>query len=419
MNEFTRATSILALSVIVALGSQRTNAAEPAVISDSQVCPPTGKVGPTSWLLPPGYLHTAGSQIVDEAGGPVRIASVGWNQGFEDPVAAMRKIMQTGFNAVRFSWVDATMQSDLRTIDGIVAAAGRFGVKVILDHHTNEAGTAADGWGAQQQNGLWFDSGPATDGTNGAGVKGTVTKAIFQSHWVEVAKRYAGNSTVIGFDLHNEPLMIRGGSTWGDGGVTDIRLMYQTVGNAILAVNPGALIIAEGPQNYSGDKPWGDLSKVRSAPVELDVPNKVVYSVHDYPAYVSGVREDSGPRKVARMNRAWGYLVSENIAPVWIGEMGANFDGSWGREKVAGSRAWASNLVDYLNGKLSDQGGPSFTGSQQGVSTDWWAWGYLPGQSLNGTLGVDGSPRPAQFAVYHQLQPHAVCGTSSRRAAVE
>ncbi len=374
---------------------------------------------PANGLLPPGYLHTAGSQIVDDAGKPVRIASVGWNQGFENPDEAMRKIVQTGFNAVRFSWVDATMERDLRTIDGVVAAAANRGVKVILDHHTNEAGTEADGWGAQQKNGLWFDSGPGTDGTNGAGVNGTVTQAIFQAHWVEVAKRYAGNSTVIGFDLDNEPLVIRGGATWGRGGVTDIRMMYQTVGNAILAVNPGALIIAEGPQDYSTDKPWGDLSKVRFAPVELAIPNKVVYSVHDYPRYVSGVREDSGPGKVARMNRAWGYLVSENIAPVWIGEMGANFDGSWGHENVAESRAWASTLVNYLNGQLGDLGGPHFTGSQQGISTNWWAWGHLPGQSLNGTLAEDGTPRRAQYEVYRQLQPQADCGIGADRASAQ
>jgi endoglucanase len=418
MNDLMRTTSLVGMSVILALALPEALATEPAATADAHACPATERGRLETWLLPPGYLHTAGSQIVDEAGVPVRIASVGWNQAFDNPDAILPKIARAGFNAVRVSWVDATMQSDLKTIDAIVAAAGRSGVKVILDHHTNEAGTAADGWGAQQKNGLWYDSGPGTDGTNGAGVKGTVTQATFQAHWVEVAKRYTGNSTVIGFDLDNEPLVIRGGATWGSGGLTDIRVMYQTVGNAILAVNPGALIIAEGPQDYSTEKPWGDLSKVRRAPVELAVPNKVVYSVHDYPRYISDVREDSGPRKVAQMNRAWGYLVSENIAPVWIGEMGANFDGSWGQEHVAGSRAWASTLVNYLNGKLGDLGGPRFTESQQGISTNWWAWGHLAGQSNNGTLAVDGSLRREQYEVYHQLQPIAACGTDSRSAPV-
>jgi endoglucanase/chitinase len=422
----TRAAIVLALLAIAVTAPHRSRAEEahavcpaaaPADGGTDVKIPPTRELSRRSaTLLPPGYLHTSGSQIVDQAGRPVRIASVGWNQGFENPVSAMAKIASLGFNAVRLSWVDATLPRDLARIDAIVAAAGHDGVKVILDHHTNEAGTAADGYGAQQKNGLWYDSGPGTDGTNGAGVKGTVTQAVFQDHWVDVAKRYAGNSTVIGFDLDNEPLEYNGQSTWGDGGATDIRQMYQTVGNAILAVDPHVLIIAEGPQNYPAGMPWGDLSKVRDAPVVLNVPNQIVYSVHDYPAYVSGVVPDSGPRKVARMNHAWGYLVTDGIAPVWIGEMGANMDGSCCHETLSGSRAWASTLVNYLNGRLGVLGGPTFKGDEQGVSTDWWAWGYLPGQQLDGTLGPNGGSRFAQYAVYSQLTPWLPCGTAARVA---
>ncbi|WP_428485596.1 glycoside hydrolase family 5 protein [Rhodopila sp.] len=422
MSYLKQAAAVLLLSAAIVTAPRQTDEAETrmatgcsaagsSIGAEAGLMPPSGASRPA--LLPAGYLHTAGSQIVDQTGRPVRIASVGWFQGFENPDFAMQKIMQLGFNAVRISWVDATMRSDLQRIDRIVAAAAHHGIKVILDHHTNEAGTPADGYGAQQRNGLWYDSGPGTNGTNGTSVKGTVTQAVFQAHWVEVARRYAGNSTVIGFDLDNEPLMIPGGSTWGDGGVTDIRLMYQTVGNAILAANPDVLIIAEGPQNYPGRAPWGDLSNVRAAPVQLNRADRLVYSVHDYPTYVSGVKENSGRPKVAGMNRAWGFLVSEKIAPVWIGEMGANLDGTCCHENIAASQAWAATLVDYLNGKLASQGGPSFRGMEQGVSTDWWAWGNLTGQPLDGTLAPDGSRRPAQYAVYSQLAPGVVCRTGS------
>ena len=367
------------------------------------------KAAAETTLLPTGYLHTDGSQIVGPDGTPVRIAAVGWNQGFEDPESAVPQMVQLGFNTIRLSWVNATMERDLATIDRIVAVAGAHGMKVILDHHTDEAGTPADGDGAQQKNGLWYDLGPGTDDTNGAGVKGTVTQARFQADWVAVAKRYAGNSTVIGYDLHNEPLAIPKGATWGDGKPTDIRQMYESVGNAILAVEPDVLIIAEGPQNYKTGMPWGDLSKVASAPVRLTVANRVVYSVHDYPAYVAGFKPDSGPRKVALMNKAWGYLVTQNIAPVWVGEMGASMDGSARNENIVDSAAWASTMADYLNGKLGDEGGPVFKGNQQGISTDWWAWGHLPGQELNGTLDDRGMPRPRQWAIYSQFRPRPDC----------
>ncbi len=91
--------------------------------------------------------------------------------------------------------------------------------------------------------------GPGSDGTDGSGTTGTVTAAKFQQDTVTLAKTFAGNATVIGFDLDNEPTA--GSINWGQGGATDIQAMYTTVGNAIQAVDPGALIIAEGPQEYS------------------------------------------------------------------------------------------------------------------------------------------------------------------------
>jgi endoglucanase len=63
----------------------------------------------------------------------------------------------------------------------VVAAASANGFKVIIDHHGNEAGTDCDGNGVQQLNGLWFDTGPGSDGTNGC-IPGTVTAQTFQDN---------------------------------------------------------------------------------------------------------------------------------------------------------------------------------------------------------------------------------------------
>ncbi|MBW4034043.1 MAG: cellulase family glycosylhydrolase [Proteobacteria bacterium] len=386
-------------------------------------------------LLPAGYLSTNGNQIVDAAGAPVRIASVGWNQNFTNIPGTVAAMVAAGFNTIRLDWVDATLfqanpvdSINLATIKQIVAAAGADGMKVILDHHTDEAGTAGDGYGAQQQNGLWYDLGPGTNNTNGVGVTGTVTQAQFQADWVTVAKAFAGNSTVIGYDLANEPLMYGSagatGVTWGKytatgtnngvvGGPTDIHAMYQTVGNAIQAVDPGALIIAEGPQNYGGNfagtgtAPEGDLSVAAKAPVVLNDPNKVVYSVHEYPTEISNIPVDSGAAAVTRMNQAWGYLESTNTAPVWVGEMGSSMI-------TANSQAWASTMTAYMNGHDAAQGGPVFTGRQQPVGGDWWVWGYLPGEAPDGTLNANGSLNAAQKAVWSQLLPMTCFAAGTR-----
>ncbi|HTL97996.1 MAG TPA: cellulase family glycosylhydrolase [Holophagaceae bacterium] len=357
--------------------------------------------------LPAGPLSTKGNQIVDRLGTPVRIASVGWFdyhaggvQGIPENVAAIKA---AGFNCIRLRWVNATMAQDQAQIDTIVDAATSNGIKIVLVNQTNEPGDALDGWGAQQKNGLWYDLGGASDGTNGAQTPGTVTEAKFVSDWQAMAQHYKGNTTIIGYDLRNEPLAYPGMCTWGDGDPDhDLRLMYQTVGNAILAIDPGKLIICEGPQNYGisftgkTPAPWGDLSLAAAKPVALGVPHKVVYSIHDYPYEIAGFSPDSGATKIATMNATWGYLVARNLAPVWVGEMGSSM-------QAATDADWARTLVGYLNGQEGANGGPTFTGNQQGIGSDWWAWGYLWDESPDGVENADGSLKADQEAVWSQL----------------
>jgi aryl-phospho-beta-D-glucosidase BglC (GH1 family) len=205
-----------------------------------------------------------------------------------------------------------------------------------------------------------------------------VTAQGFQDDSVALAKRYAGNSTVIGFDLDNEPVEGVGrGCNWGQGGPTDILAMFENVGNAIQAVNPGVLIICEGPVNQLVPRTsvfhnTMDLTYVATKPVVLAIPNKVVYSPHEYPNEVSGTKVDSGPAYIDRLNRDWGYIVSQNVAPIWIGEMGAGL----GLATDKDGQDWIAALLPYINGKDGGLGGPTFKNGEQPISTDWWMWGY-------------------------------------------
>ena len=359
-------------------------------------------------LLPPGPFHTAGSQIVDMAGRSVRLACIGLNQpNFQQSMEEQTRLMvREGFNCIRMSWRNATMTEDLAIIDRVIRAMSGTGLRLVLDNHTNEAGSPRDGWGAQQVNGLWYDAGGASDGTNGAGIPGTVTDAKFLSDWVAVARRYAGNDIVIGYDIRNEPLHYPGQCTWGDGNpATDIRAMYQRVGDAIQDVDPDKLIIAEGPQNWkqsfngSGPAPEGDLTFVQAKPVVLHVPSKVVYSVHLY----ANFRPVGGPAAIARMNRVWGYLVTNDLAPVWIGETGASLDPR--STDFREEKFFYQTLASYLNGQDGNQHGPTFRAGQQAIGTTWWAWGNLDGQSPNGSLERDWiTPRHEQQRIYRQFR---------------
>ncbi len=426
--------------------------------------PPAGR---GASLLPATYLKTAGSQIVDLDGNPVRIAAVGW-AGSDSAGGALQglwrvgydvvldSIKADGFNAVRIPWIDAGLYAPvpqsapsgapyvdygrgrngelrglntLQAFERIVAYAGKIGLKIIFDHHSNE------GWTAANYNGLWFDLEPgyiATEGSHdasGAPRIGKTTQAAFFDNWLAIAKTFAGNPTVIGYDLDNEPNGFGDASphaniSWGAGDrvdglrVNDLKAMYQTLGNLIQAIDPGPLIICEGPQFYRPPPPGlgfdpaviapeGDLTGVLRDPVVLGVANKVVYSVHEYPNSIAAFApktgetppelHDYGPGAVARMNKAWGFLVSQNIAPVFVGEMGATMSD-------AQAQRWAATLVSYLNGEQGALGGPRFSGAEQPVSATWWSAGRNDGVP-NGTQsdwGV-GFYRPEVQAITDRL----------------
>ena len=401
---------------------------------------------PTSTLLPSGYLSTSGNQIVSATGTDVRIDAVAWagmdssqntldGLGFLSYQTMMNGMLAAAFNTIRIPWSDININgvpaagavnttlnpslaglNTLQILDQIVAYAGQIGLKIVLDHHNDNGGT--NGNGGQQANGLWFNSGPGSDNS------GTVTAAQFQADTVALATRYASNSTVIGFDLDNEPLGPT--ATWGTGGPDDLLQMYDTVGNAVQAADPGALIIAEGPQTYAPQTnlpvtaPEGNLEAVATMPVVLTNPNKVVYSVHEYPASVNPYNFNGNAASyIQQMNTAWGYLVTNNIAPVWIGEMGSS------NLSKSSDALWAKTITAYLNGQDGAQGGPTFGAGQQPIGTDYWAWAYYGGTGVpNGILQSNWTtPDPTQLALAQSFEqqvsnPSITIGSGTKNATV-
>lgn len=142
----------------------------------------------------------------------------------------------------------------------------------------------------------------------------------------------------------------------------------------------------------------GGVGGVPAKPVNLTVPNQVVYSVHEYDTNVWDFGANESPSMlIPHMNADWGYLYTRNIAPVWIGEMGSNL----ARPQ---DLLWAQTLLDYMNGKLGSQGGPAFGVDDQPVGGSWWLWGYFPGEQPDGTLQSDwATPKPDQQSNTDQL----------------
>ena len=322
-------------------------------------------------LLPPGYLHTDGAAIVDAAGRRVRLAGVNWYGcdctalvvgGLDhQPLEVLcRLIVSLGFNTLRLPFcvelvadnpavdhfLDAepslTGKTALEIMDAVVAAAGRQGLKVVLDSHRGPAG-----W-STQENGLWYTR--------------EYPESAWINSWVQLARRYAGDSTVIGCDLHNEPGSPppqasawpgNGGALWayGDGrfggSPRDWAAAATHAANRILSVNPDLLILVEGVRYDPAGPPgnngvyWfgGNLTGMRSgafphrlrpARIDLEVPNRLVYSVHDYgpdmyraiPWCQAGSTAANPDACYSVCDATWGFIVEEGIAPVLVGEFG-------------------------------------------------------------------------------------------------
>jgi endoglucanase len=285
-------------------------------------------------------LHTDGARLLDAKDIPVRLGGVNW-YGMEGedfvpgglhkvPLAdLLKRLRALGFNHFRLplsvelvltnpkvtDHLDANPRlkglTALQILDEIVAAAGREGVGILLDGHRLSAG-----WGdLGETDGLWYSE--------------KWPEGEWIEAWVILAKRYRGKKAVIGADLKNEP---HGRVTWGTGeAATDWRLAAERCGNAILKAAPEWLIFVEGTsvalEGEGHHNYWwaGNLTGAKAAPVRLNVKNRLVYSPHEYGPGLGKppwFKEEKEMHRVWR--KAWGHLIEEDIAPVYLGEFGSS-----------------------------------------------------------------------------------------------
>lgn len=314
-----------------------------------------------------GYLTDSHSELVDASGCRVILTGVNWF-GFETSTFSphglwarnwqdmLKQMAQLGFNTIRLPYtnqlfdpaskpmgIDYQLNPDLKGLQGlalmdkIINGAGKLGMKVILDRHDPTA---------DQRPPLWY-----TDQTS---------QSKWIQDWVMLAKHYQGNTTIIGADLANEP---HGPATWGDGNPsTDWHMAAEQAGDAIQAVNRNWLIIVEGIEQYHNDYYWwgGNLEGAASDPVRLTVPDKLVYSAHDYGPEVSQQQWFQAPKPADLANtlpavwqKHWAYLQKLGV-PVYVGEFGGNSTG----QDAEG--VWQRTLVSFMK--------------TNNISYTYWSW---------------------------------------------
>ncbi len=363
-----------------------------------------------------GFWHTDGGTLRDAAGKVVHFSGTNWS-GMDSPnliphrlwggtnhtiekhldemKAARLNLIRLPFSSEIFipgrkpdqSAIDSTVNADLlgktclEILDRIVASAGQRGIRIILDYHRRVAGSASE-------DGLWYDGGHPD--------------AQWIDNWVALVTRYKNNPTVVGGDLFNE---VHASVTWNADGVDpdhNWRWALKRCGNAILAVNPHFLICAQGLDQYKGEGAWwGEVhTGEHDFPLTLDVPNQLLYEIHDYGPVVFDQpfhQASAGfPGNLPGFwDHLWGHLFKSGTGPVWVGEWGSFLNES---QTVAAFPDNAS-MPDRAHREVNDWFPTmrKYIHDNQ-LSWTWWTWTNDSGDT-GGLLNEDNTVNTAKVAM--------------------
>lgn len=254
-----------------------------------------------------------------------------------------------------------TLKNSMEIFDIIMQKCKKYGIKAMIDIHSPHSDNSGHNYE------LWYG-------------KAGVTTQVWIDTLVWLADKYSNDDTIIGYDLKNEPHGKRAYDAtcpdniakW-DGTTDENNWAYAATqcANAILEVNPNALIFVEGVEQYpktekgytydtpdiwgaTGDaSPWygawwgGNLRGVRDYPIVPDSgTSQIVYSPHDYgPSVYAQTWFDKDFTTQTLLDDywydTWAYIVEEDIAPLLIGEWGGHMDGG-------DNQKWMTLLRDYM-----------------------------------------------------------------------
>lgn len=374
------------------------------------------------------WLHAEGSKLYDMNGNQVWLTGANWfgincEESFPhglwsaDVDQLLSSVADHGVNCIRFpvstevlmSWMNGTplacrglnaanspdysfnpdfcdangnTMDSMGIFDVIMQKMKKYGIKAIIDVHSPASHNSGHNYN------LWYYEASAADADNMAVTKvdgnGTqVTTDMWIESLVWLADKYKNDDTIIAYDLKNEPHGKRGynGTScpsdiakW-DGTTDENNWAYAATkcGKAILEVNPYALILIEGVEQYpkteqgytydtadiwnapASQSPWygawwgGNLRGVKDYPVDFGsntLNRQIVYSPHDYgPSVYNQTWFDKDFTTQTLLDDywydTWAYINDQDIAPLLIGEWGGHMDGDKNQK-------WMDLLRDYM-----------------------------------------------------------------------
>ena len=371
------------------------------------------------------WLHAEGSKLYDMNGNQVWLTGANWfgfncTENFPhglwsaDADVLLSSVADHGVNCIRFpvstellvSWMNGTplkpvglnasnspdymfnpdfcdengnTMDSMGIFDVLMKKMKKYGIKAIIDVHSPASHNSGHNYN------LWYHEASAADADHMAiaadGTKMTTDMWIDSLVWL--ADKYKNDDTIIAYDLKNEPHGKRGYSgtvcpsdiaKWDDS-TDENNWAYAATecGKAILEVNPYALILIEGVEQYpkteqgytydtadlwnapASQSPWhgawwgGNLRGVRDYPIDFGDATwnkQIVYSPHDYgPSVYNQTWFDKDFTTQTLLDDywydTWAYINEEDIAPLLIGEWGGHMDGDINQK-------WMGLLRDYM-----------------------------------------------------------------------
>lgn len=205
------------------------------------------------------YLRVSGTKIIDATGKTVYLRGVNMDNGYYsymwDPTASwnyasesdIQYLKSLGVNSIRvvLNWRFFETDFGYKLINRYLAWCKKYGIYVILDMHIVPNTDDVD----RPTSSIWND---------------TAAQQKLTDLWVDIASYYANNTTVVGYDLFNEPSPADENQWWD---------LANRLAASIRNVDNHHLLFVEPAAMGTGS-------------LRLINDNKTVYSFHDYTPFL-------------------------------------------------------------------------------------------------------------------------------------
>ena len=259
-----------------------------------------------NWLLPEGYMwklkvNTAEWQIkqmIKELVGPAEARNF-WKQYYDTYITEqdIQFIKKIGLNSIRLpfnfrilspeDYPEIWLNSGFDLLDWVIKWSKKAGLYVILDMHSAPGGQTGTNIDDSYGHPWLFES------------EESISRLI--QIWTKIAERYKNETTIIGYDLLNEPIPhFEEYQKYNN----QLEPIYKRIVSAIREVDKNHMI-------FLGGARWNTNFQVFGTPFD----SNVVYTFHKY--WMDPVQE--------QIQEYVDFREKYNV-PIWMGESGENKD---------------------------------------------------------------------------------------------